>query len=80
MPKQDDQMRAIIQNLEDAGCGQALMEQFVELVESGHLDEGLSLLEKHRRYLLDCCHTEQKRIDCLDYLIYTLENPKDQIL
>ena len=35
--------------------------------------EGAALLARHRCLLLERCHAEQRRIDCLDYLIYQLE-------
>ena len=34
--------------------------------------EALRLLTAHRRHLLDTLHQEQKRIDCLDYLVYQM--------
>ena len=65
--------RAVTQNLVDAGCEEPLIDAFWQLFRSGKEKEIRALLEKHRRYLLDRCHTEQKKIDCLDYLIYQLE-------
>lgn len=64
---------AIIQNLKDAGCDGDTIETFVNDIKEEKLSEGLKLLAVHRRYLLDCLHKEQKRIDCLDYLVYKLE-------
>ena len=37
------------------------------------------ILTRHRRTLLDTVHTEQKKIDCLDYLFCKMdknEHPK----
>lgn len=65
--------QAVITNLKDAGCDSGLIEQFMELLENGETESGLSLLAKHRRFLLDCYHADQKRIDCLDYLIFQLK-------
>ena len=31
------------------------------------------ILARHRRTLLDALHADEKRIDCLDYLIYKIE-------
>ena len=36
------------------------------------MQAGLRLLNQHRRLLLDAMHREQKRIDCLDYLLYQI--------
>jgi len=67
------QEQAVIMNLKDAGCDSKLIKQFVNLLENGETESGLSLLAKHRRFLLDCYHADQKRIDCLDYLIFQLK-------
>lgn len=64
---------AIIQNLKDAGCGRDTIAAFVEDIREEKIAEGLKLLAAHRSSLLDSLHKEQKRIDCLDYLIYKLE-------
>ena len=64
---------AIIQNLVDAGCDKDTITAFVEDIHKEKIAEGLRLLATHRRSLLDDLHKEQKRIDCLDYLIYKIE-------
>lgn len=35
--------------------------------------ELMRVLSRHRRTLLDTLHQSEKQIDCLDYLVYTLE-------
>ncbi len=62
----------IIQNLRDSGCGEDVIKAFVEDLREKKISEGLRLLEAHRRVLLDELHKEQKRIDCLDYLVYKM--------
>lgn len=64
---------SIIQNLKDAGCGEAAIQAFIENLREEKVSEGLKLLAAHRRSLLDDIHKEQKQIDCLDYLVYTME-------
>ena len=65
--------RALLDNLEDAGCDSQFMECFLALEQSGQYREQLKLLSNHRRQLLDRLHREERRIDCLDYLVYQLE-------
>ena len=65
--------QALLDNLEDAGCGREFAEHFLALESAGQHQEQLKLLSNHRRYLLDCLHREERRIDCLDYLVYQLE-------
>lgn len=64
---------AIIQNLKDAGCDSDTITAFIENIRSGKLNDGLKVLAAHRRSLLDDLHKEQKQIDCLDYLVYTMQ-------
>jgi len=67
---------SIIRNLKDSGCGEEIIEAFVEDLRKEKYSEGLKLLETHRRALLNELHKEQKRIDCLDYLVYTMQKEK----
>ncbi len=63
---------AIVQNLIDAGCGKELIAEFMEALRKDNISEDLKLLQAHRYSLLDNLHKEQKRIDCLDYLVYRM--------
>lgn len=63
----------IIQNLRDAGCDEATITCFMEKLHSGKQKEGAQLLQKCRCGLLDNLHNEQKRIDCLDYLLFMMK-------
>lgn len=65
--------QALLDNLEDAGCDPELTQRFLVLERSGQYQEQLNLLSGHRRHLLECLHREQRRIDCLDYLVYQIE-------
>lgn len=65
---------AITQNLKDAGCGQATIQIFLADLHGGEAPNGIQLLENHRRALLDILRREQKRIGCLDYLLFMLQN------
>ena len=58
----------IIQNLKDAGCNANLISDFFSLEKK----EQLTILAKHRTKLLANLHENQKRIDCLDFLIFQL--------
>ncbi len=72
MIERTKQEQAVIANLADAGCDNEQIEQFMDFLKSGGKEAGLSLLAKHRRFPLDCYHADQKKIDCLDYLIYKM--------
>lgn len=64
---------AMIQNLKDTGCGQDIITAFLNDIREEKITDGLKLLSTHRRSLLDELHKAQKKIDCLDYLVYVLE-------
>ena len=57
-------------NLRDAGCCDEFIREFTELGRGGREAEQRRLLAKRRAELLDELHENQRRIDCLDYLIY----------
>ncbi len=68
---EQDSRKAIEQNLKDAGCDAQMIEECLECLAKGKIREELRQLERHRGLLLERLHVEQKKIDCLDYLIYT---------
>lgn len=70
--------QAITQNLVDAGCGEDLIGQFWQLMAAGKRREMLALLAGHRKCLLDLCHGAQRKIDCLDYLVYQMNRKQDE--
>ena len=66
-------LQETIQNLKDAGCDRETAERFMALEGAGDIQEQLRLLSVHRKQLLDRIHREEKRIDCLDYLVYQIQ-------
>lgn len=64
---------SVIQNLEDAGCETDMIRDFLGWFDKGQQAKQLELLEHQREYLLDRVHTDERRISCLDYLIYQLQ-------
>ncbi|MDO4260921.1 MAG: hypothetical protein Q4C82_02490 [Eubacteriales bacterium] len=63
---------AVIQNLKDAGCSREQVEEFLEICGEGDIKRQMRFLERHRQALLDAMHLEQRRIDCLDYLVFRM--------
>jgi len=70
--KTDAKKSAIRRNLADAGCNAVIADKFMELLGEGKKGEQLRLLKTHRAALLKKVRDNQKRIDCLDYLIFTM--------
>lgn len=71
-----DSEESIIQNLRDAGCDEKTIAAFLECIRNGREPESLRLLKKQRSHLLDIVHQEEKKIDCLDYLVYQMQKAK----
>ena len=68
---QADQL--LIRNLKDAGCGAAMTEQFLACEREAKFQGERRLLLRQRRALLQKIHANQKRIDCLDFLLHSVE-------
>jgi hypothetical protein len=64
---------SIRQNLLDAGCDEAAAEQILCQLEGQELRDCLCRLSRHRRGLLEQVHCWERKIECLDYLVYELE-------
>ena len=63
---------AVIQNLKDAGCEDTFIEKFIFALEKNQSKEVFLLLRGWRNNLLDEIHSNQHKLDCLDYLIRKL--------
>lgn len=73
MASQETDQAAITKVLENVGCDEEFIFRFLNLVEKHRIGDGIALLEKKRRLFCNAHHVEQKKIDCLDYLIYKIE-------
>ena len=65
--------KAIVQNMKDAGCKDACIQEFLLEYRNGARKRCGEVLSGHRRTLLENLHRVQKQIDCLDYLRYRIE-------
>ncbi|MDO4285296.1 MAG: hypothetical protein Q4C60_08150 [Eubacteriales bacterium] len=72
MAEASDRMQILYQNLKDAGCGQQMIQKCMALVQDNKKKELMLELSRYKKYLLTLVHDHQKEIDCLDYLVYTL--------
>ena len=73
MPEASDKQAILRENLKDAGCDLDMIRRCEVLVQSAKQGELIQVLSLHRRVLLDVVHKNERRIDCLDYLIYQIE-------
>lgn len=68
--------KIIIQNLKDSGCDDEFIEKFFRLESERKTNEQMHSLMKYRTGLLAELHECQRKIDCLDYLIFNLKQNK----
>lgn len=59
-----------LRNLKDAGCNEKTIKAFFQLNKENKKREQLDLLLSQRISLLRRVHDNQKKIDCLDFLIF----------
>ena len=69
----------VIQNLKDAGCDKKTIESFMKCMARDDVSGQLRLMKEQRRCLLNKVHEEEKKIDCLDYLVYQVGRSKKDI-
>lgn len=69
---------AVLQNLKDAGCNEEMIQSFIQLQALGEMERMFKLLSKQRRALLDGVHENQRKLDCLDYLLYQMKKYQQQ--
>jgi len=69
----DDRIFKIRRNLSDAGCDTPLIEQFLLLEQTQRRKDQYRLLAQHKAALLEELHQEQYQIDCLDHMVYTMQ-------
>jgi len=70
MAQANDKTAIILQNLKDAGCSDTLIEKCLNLVKEQNQTALLKALTVHRKNLLNKVHQNQKKLDCLDFLIF----------
>lgn len=76
MAESSDTLGIIYQNLNDAGCDKQTTEKCMSFVKEGNYSDMLPILSKYRAALLGTVRSGQKQIDCLDYLLYKIQNNK----
>lgn len=63
----------LLRNLKDAGCDAEQIEKFFQLQQAGKTRGQLRLLSGQRNLLLKNLHENQRKIDSLDYLLYSMK-------
>lgn len=58
--------------LKDAGFDEEEIHCFIEKKNAGKMREALCMLQSQREILVNDMHSVQRRLDCLDFLIYQM--------
>lgn len=72
-----DTLGILYQNLQDAGCDAQTTQACMVLAKAGNASGMLGILLKYRAALWQTVRAEQKKMDCLDYLIYALKKGEE---
>lgn len=80
MAEASDAAKILRQSLVDAGCGPEAVRQCVALARGGRTTELVDVLSGYRRRLLDAVHQNERRIDCLDYLVCMIERQRGKTI
>ncbi len=72
MPAANNEAECFYENLVDIGLKEEVISQCVLLQKEGKDKQLLAVLKNSRKDLLNDIHIQQKRLDCLDYLVNLL--------
>lgn len=72
MAEASDTLGILYQNLLDAGCNEKNIEECMGYARKQEWNSLLPVLTRHKSMLLDTVHSNQEKIECLDFLIYTI--------
>lgn len=68
----------IAECLKDAGCSNDEILDMTDRFNTGDMQAFLRMLTAHRKSVLDTLHENEKRLSCLDYLIFQTEKEYHQ--
>ena len=68
----------IKRNLTDAGCSTSQIEQFINLVQEKKRPEQYRFLSCHKLELLKKLHENQRKVDCLDFMVYAMKKEDNE--
>ncbi len=64
-----EELKTILTNLSDAGCGSEELAKAEQLYEAGDAEALLRYFRKCRCRRMEELHESQRKVDCLDFLI-----------
>lgn len=70
------ELEIILTNMEDAGCGEEELKKASLLYKAGDSEALIRYFRKCRCSRIEELHENQRKVDCLDYLIRQTEKSK----
>jgi len=78
MPEASDTLGILYQNLLDAGCNEQMIEKCMDYARNNEWEKIKPCLADCKKSLLGQVRTNQKQIDCLDFLTYRIQKEHKQ--
>jgi len=72
------ELKAMLDNLADAGCGKQDADIAEKLYKTGQTSELIRFFKKCRCSLVNEMHESQRKVDRMDYLIHRTEKETEQ--
>ncbi|MCR0201095.1 hypothetical protein MKC79_10260 [[Clostridium] innocuum] len=68
------EIKNTLRNMKECGCREEFIREYEKLMESPHGEEAVAMLEMYCKQMQEQMEKEYKAVDCMDYLIYEIEN------
>lgn len=62
--------------MKDCGCTPKQSEEYLSLAEKGLTQDQIYFLKRHRNQVMNQLHAVTRQVDCIDYVLYELEQSK----
>ncbi len=76
MANASDEKAVITEKLRDTGLDESSVTKCLQMIEEKQFAALERYLKTYRQTLLDSVHTYNERIDCLDFLTYTIRKKR----
>ncbi len=71
-------LKQLKRNLSDAGCCSKAARDIIDMCKAGNMEGALWMMKKDRCRLMEELHNSGRKVDCLDFLIRTMEKEMKQ--
>ncbi len=64
--------------MKDCGCTPEQAEEYLKLADHGATQDQICFMKRHRYQIMNQLHTVTRQVDCIDFVIYELEQIKKE--